>query len=173
LAECPPGAGTPRRILRSFAFVDLCGFIGYMDEHGDHAALQALTELRAVTRIAADHHGVRIAKWLGDGALIVGLDDESVLASVSEVLLRARRQVPLHTRAGISSGKVLSLDGDDYIGTAINVAARLCAVAPAGRILIADPGLTRTDADGRQIRVRGMSDPIAVRELDPLRNAGI
>jgi len=144
-----------------------------MDEHGDHAALEALTELRAVTRIAADHHGVRIAKWLGDGALIVGLDDESVLASVIEVLLRARRQVPLHTRAGISSGKVLSLDGDDYIGTAINVAARLCAVAPAGRILIADPGLTHSDGDGRQIRVRGMSDPIAVHELDPLRNAGI
>jgi adenylate cyclase len=159
----------PARLQRSFAFIDLCGFIGYLDEHGDDAALRALVELRAITRRAADDHGVRIAKWLGDGALIIGLDEQPLTASVLAILHEAKQRVALAVRAGISSGPVLQLDGDDYIGTAINIAARLCARAPAGRLLIAGSGAAAAPAT-RTIRVRGVSEPVAVRELDPGRS---
>ncbi len=155
-----------RRIIRSFAFIDLCGFIGFMDEHGDDAAIAALTELRAITRRAAEQYGVRIAKWLGDGALIVGMEHEPVLDCVLEIQRETERRLPIPGRAGVSSGPVLLLDGDDYIGWAINVAARLCAAAAPGQVLIAD-GEESASAGGRLIRVRGMADPIPIHELEP------
>jgi adenylate cyclase len=67
---------TSRRITRSFAFVDLCGFTAYMDERGDDAAAEALGILRAATRAAGEEHGVRVAKWMGDGAMLVRMDHD-------------------------------------------------------------------------------------------------
>jgi adenylate cyclase len=67
---------TSRRIPRSFAFVDLCGFTAYMDERGDDAAAEALGILRAATRAAGEEHGVRVAKRMGDGAMLVRMDHD-------------------------------------------------------------------------------------------------
>jgi class 3 adenylate cyclase len=39
-------------------------------------------------------------------------------------------------RAGIATGHALLFEGDDYIGTAVNMAARLCDVAQPYEILM-------------------------------------
>jgi class 3 adenylate cyclase len=159
-------AAPPRRLARSFAFIDLCGFTRHLDDYGDSVALESIRELRAISRRAADRAGVRIAKWLGDGALIVGLSDQPVLECVLAVRESAEPRLPLRVRAGISSGYVLLIDGDDYVGRAINVAARLCAAAPPGHVLVTVNEQASTDGNHRQILVRGISEPVVVHDLE-------
>ena len=62
------------RVPRTFVFVDLTGFTNYTADNGDDAAGRLLSRFRAATREVASERGVRVAKWLGDGAMIVCLD---------------------------------------------------------------------------------------------------
>lgn len=126
------------RVWRSFAFVDLCGFTALIDERGDDAAVETLNEFRRHVRDACGHYGVRVAKWLGDGAMIVGVETDQLACAAFEVVAsdlddhhRPR------ARAGMAVGEVLVFEGDDYIGRVVNLAARLCDAAGAGELVTA------------------------------------
>ncbi|MCW3024025.1 MAG: adenylate/guanylate cyclase protein [Conexibacter sp.] len=124
------------RVQRTFAFLDLCGFTAFTDEYGDAQAVTVLGQLRAVLRAQAENGGVRVTKWLGDGAMLSGVDAESVVACAAEVRDRLHRDGRLALRGGICEGQVIMFEGDDYIGAAVNVAARLCARAAPGQLLV-------------------------------------
>jgi adenylate cyclase len=128
----------PTRVVRCFCFLDLCDFSRYTEEQGDAAAVAVLTRLRALLRSEAERRGVRVTKWLGDGAMLSGLDAGPVMACAAEVRDRVRAEGPLALRGGIADGPVIMFEGDDYIGASVNLAARLCAAAMPGQILVAD-----------------------------------
>ncbi|WCB92221.1 hypothetical protein DSM104299_00911 [Baekduia alba] len=160
------------RVRRTFCFLDLCGFTSFTDEHGDQQAVAVLGHLRAVLRAEAENHGVRVTKWLGDGAMLSGVDAEPVIrcaALVRDVLQTDGR---LALRGGICEGKVIMFEGDDYIGAAVNVAARLCTKAIPGQLLLTGgtapsvPGDLSPVALGA-LAVPGVSQPIEVLALDP------
>lgn len=139
----PPGSGVedPRELAgtiplveRAFAFVDLCGFTQFMARHGEHAAIDALTTFRALTRSIATRRGVIVQKWLGDGAMLVGTDVGPTIATAAELIARYEGQT-LMLRGGIAHGWVLIFDGDDYIGRPANLAARLCQAARPDELL--------------------------------------
>jgi len=124
------------RVWRSFAFVDLCGFTALIDEQGDDAAVDALNTFRRHVRDACGHYGVRVAKWLGDGAMVVGVEADHLACAAFEIVAtdlddhhRPR------ARAGMAEGEVLVFEGDDYIGRVVNLAARLCDAAGAGELV--------------------------------------
>ena len=73
------------RVLRTFAFADLSGFTNYTTEHGDDAAGRVLSEFLVVTRRLASERGVRVAKWLGDGCMVVAIDQEDMVAFVLDL----------------------------------------------------------------------------------------
>ncbi|MEY2590007.1 MAG: adenylate cyclase [Acidimicrobiaceae bacterium] len=129
------------RVIRSFAFIDLCGFTDFVDARGDEAAVTEVQHLRVAVREVAPLFGVRVEKWLGDGVMIVGVDNEPLVAAVVAIEQRFRHHGELAVRAGIATGPVLLVDGDDYIGRAVNVASRLCDSAGAGELLAATDGL--------------------------------
>ena len=121
-------------LYRVFAFVDVCGFTSYTDRNGAHAATEVLTRFRSASRDVTARRGARVAKWLGDGVMLVGTDPGPVLATVAELMLRFRDdQFDIH--AGIAGGTVLLFEGDDYIGRPVNLAARLCEAAAPGEAL--------------------------------------
>lgn len=124
------------RVWRAFAFVDVCGFTALIDDRGDDAAVRALVAFRGHVRDACGHYGVRVAKWLGDGAMIVGVDAEQLACAAFEVVATDldERHRP-RARAGMAVGEVLVFEGDDYIGRVVNQAARLCDAASAGELL--------------------------------------
>jgi adenylate cyclase len=131
------------RVSRSFAFIDLSGFTDFADLHGDDVAVEELRVLRAGVREAAGAAGVRVDKWLGDGVMLVAVEPQPLVAAV--IALRAHHDAHgrLSLRAGIATGAVILLDGDDYVGRAVNVAARLCDHAEPDQILAgADAALT-------------------------------
>jgi class 3 adenylate cyclase len=115
------------RVPRTFAFLDLSGFTNYTAAFGDDAAGRILGTFRILVREVASERGVRIAKWLGDGCMVVGVEQHAVIEFVTDLERRADAVcAPLRLRAGVATGRALLFEGDDYIGSAVNMAARLC-----------------------------------------------
>ena len=123
-------------VRRSFGFIDLCGFTSLTDEKGVGEAVAALSTFRAVVRERAGWRGVRVAKWLGDGAMLVSTEPKPLLDAVvrMELALDARG-CALPLRAGLAAGRVILFEGDDYIGRSVNLAARLCDEAEPHQLL--------------------------------------
>lgn len=165
------------RVERTFAFVDLCGFTALTSVHGDKDATAALAEFRRVVREVTSDHGVRVAKWLGDGAMIVGVETQPLLCAVLDIeRTLAEEHAPLPLRAGLASGDVILFEGDDYIGRTVNLAARLCDEAKGHQIL-ATPEVAahRPDWAGCEtlhgVRIRGLAEPIDVVDLSTWQHA--
>ena len=124
------------RVERSFAFVDLCGFTRFTDAHGDEQAVDVLTRFRSAVREIASDHAVRVDKWLGDGVMLVSTDQERLVEAVMSLAARFESDaVALPIRAGMAGGQVILLEGDDYVGSAVNLAARLCSAAAPHEML--------------------------------------
>ena len=162
------------RVERSFGFLDLCGFTDFADSEGDEAAVEEAGRLRHVVREVAPLFGVRVEKWLGDGVMMVGVETERLVGAVVAIEQRAGDSCHLALRAGIASGPVLLVDGDDYIGRAVNTAARLCDTAGHGQVLAATGGLELPDwveaSEPVELHLRGLSEPVKVVELTPAVN---
>lgn len=148
------------RVTRTFAFLDLSGFTAYNALRGDQQSTLVLSQLRSAVRTATERRGVRLAKWLGDGAMLSGLEPQNVVACSLEAqyVLREVEKCPLHLRAGICQGKVIMFEGDDYLGVAVNQASKLCDEAQQGEVLVA--GISRSD-------LPGWAYPVHRRFLDP------
>ena len=135
------GMESPRQLAdampmveRAFVFVDLCGFTEFMATRGEHAAINALNAFRNLTRDIATRRGVRIASWLGDGAMLIGTEVGPAIAAAAELIARYDANT-LALRGGIADGWALLFDGDDYIGRPVNLAARLSQAARPGELL--------------------------------------
>ncbi|HWE57026.1 MAG TPA: adenylate/guanylate cyclase domain-containing protein [Acidimicrobiales bacterium] len=123
------------RVERAFAFVDLSGFTAFAERYGDDHTVAVLTAFRGRVREIAARRGVRVTKWLGDGAMLSSADTSAVVALVVELADRMPGSLPLGLRAGLANGAVIMFEGDDYIGRPANVAARLCDMAETGQVL--------------------------------------
>jgi class 3 adenylate cyclase len=132
----PPAHLGGGRVRRAFAFVDLSGFTAFNNTHGDDAAVTVLAEFRRVVREVCSAYGVRVAKWLGDGCMLVGIETGVVIDAVLDVTDRLSQAADsLPVRAGVSEGAVILFEGDDHIGQAVNLASRLCDHARPGQVL--------------------------------------
>jgi class 3 adenylate cyclase len=128
------------RVHRSFAFVDVSGFTALTELEGDERAVDVLTAFRSLLRDICARRGVRIAKWLGDGVMLVCVDTRPLLETILELHYVVGEVGAVETvsiRSGITCGDVILMEGDDYIGHCVNVAARLCDLASAGEALAA------------------------------------
>ncbi len=156
------------RVPRTFVFVDLSGFTNYTAAFGDDAAGRILSTFRGIVRTVASDRGVRIAKWLGDGCMIVAVDQRDAIDFVLDLEQRATDVcAPLTIRAGLATGHALLFEGDDYIGSAVNMAARLCDYARGVQVLMPTMQLERlpegvsAESYG-EIELRGFPGPIDV-----------
>jgi adenylate cyclase len=159
------------RVHRSFAFIDLSGFTALTEIEGDERAVSILSTFRSLVRDICSRRGVRIAKWLGDGAMLVGVETTPLIAATLEMQVTARRtKQPIAVRCGLTADHVILHEGDDYIGHAVNVAARLCEIAPGGEVWaganIAEhlPPWGAVISEG-EIPIRGLEHPLWVSRL--------
>jgi len=132
------------RVPRTFIFLDLSGFTNYTAAYGDDAAGRILGTFRTLVREVASECGVRVAKWLGDGCMVVAVEQPAGIEFITDLASRAASVcAPLTLRAGIATGHALLFEGDDYIGSAVNMASRLCDHAKNVDVLIPTMQLER------------------------------
>jgi class 3 adenylate cyclase len=167
------------RVSRNFAFIDLSGFTKLTEAEGDERAVAVLSGFRTLVRDICSRRGVRIAKWLGDGAMLVNVEATPVVAATLEMQFAvAQGEEPAQIRCGVSAGPVILLEGDDYIGHSVNVAARLCDLAASGEVL-ATPAIVEhlpkwaavLSTEDRMVRGLENAIPVARIGLRPLHGA--
>jgi class 3 adenylate cyclase len=159
----------------TFLFADLVGFTALAELEGDDRALEVVLALQERARTLVSRHGAEHVKAIGDGLMLHCQDAANAvrlgLALVEE--LAAEPGFP-PVRIGIHTGPAIARDGDWY-GTTVNVAARLCAVAPGGEVLVSET--TRSAADPlpdvcwgeRELHwLRGVSQPVATYLISPV-----
>jgi class 3 adenylate cyclase len=159
------------RVRRTFAFLDLSGFTALTESEGDERAVAVLGVFRSALRDICSRRAVRIAKWLGDGAMLVSVETMPLVSATLE--MKAAIDVapePVTIKCGVTAGTVILLEGDDYIGHAVNVAARLCDLAVGHEVLAVSsvvpelPPWAAVEA-AQQLTVRGLERPIDVVRL--------
>jgi adenylate cyclase len=122
----------------SFLFTDLVGFTALTAAEGDDRAAEVAIEFyERVRRLLRDHRAEEI-KAIGD-ALMLRCDDPALAVRLGLGIVRELEQVhgfpPV--RVGLHTGPAVTRHGDWY-GATVNVAARLCAAAGGGEVLVSE-----------------------------------
>ena len=133
---------------RGFLFADLRGYSAFTEQHGDHASAELLGRYRElVRREIAAFHGAEI-RTEGDSFYVVfDSVSEAVQAGVAirDGTTADPGPHPIRVGIGIHAGE--TTDGEQgIVSSAVNVAARVCAQAEAGEVLVTETvrSLTRT-----------------------------
>jgi predicted ATPase/class 3 adenylate cyclase len=153
-----PGSGTV-----TLLFTDLVGSTESLVALGEdrYDSVRDEHEVLVAGTIAA-HHG-EVVKSTGDGYVGAFLRAGDAIAAAAEIQRRIARRnedsgVALGVRIGISVGDVVERAGD-YQGVAAVEAARLCAAAAGGQILVSETVRSLVGS-------RGGHDFVALGELD-------
>jgi adenylate cyclase len=122
----------------TFLFVDLVGFTALTDAEGDDRAAEVALALQRRVRSMLILYGAEEVKALGDGIMLRCADPAAAIRLAVRLVdeVEADPAVPT-ARVGIHSGPAVGRDGDWY-GRTVNVASRLCAVAPGGEVLVSE-----------------------------------
>jgi class 3 adenylate cyclase len=124
--------------FHAILFADVAGSTGLYERHGDHAARAIITALLArMSGIAARHSGV-LVKTIGDEILCrFPTAERAVSAAIAmqeNLAAGADEAEPRQMRMGLHWGPVM-LESGDVFGDAVNVAARMSAIARGGQIV--------------------------------------
>jgi class 3 adenylate cyclase len=160
--------GRPGRVP-AMSFLDLTGYTRLTEERGDRAAA-ALAETLAVLvdRSARDHGGVPV-KWLGDGVMVHHREPAGAVRSALDLVaqLPGAGLPPAHV--GVAAGPVV-VQGGDYFGRTVNLAARIAAHASAGQVLVSGSVASSTTPAGvrylelGELRLKGFARPVRLLE---------
>jgi adenylate cyclase len=161
--------GRPGRVP-AMLFLDLVGYTRLTEEQGD-AAAAALAETLGmlVDRSAREYGGVPV-KWLGDGVMVHYRTPAGAVRSALELVeqLPGAGLPPAHV--GVAAGPVV-VQGGDYFGRTVNLAARIAARAGAGQVLASqDVASWDPPADVRflelgELALKGFARPVRLLEV--------
>lgn len=129
----PDEANTAVTLVKTVGFVDLVGSTPTFREASPSRVAQLVREFERLAWDAVTTAGGRVVKLIGDEAMFV-FDDPAVAARVA---LDLTATSPQPVRVGLDHGPVVALGGD-YYGTTVNLAARLVAAAPPGKVAVSD-----------------------------------
>ena len=131
------------RKLSSILAMDVVSYSSKMAED-DEGTLKLLEERRVIIEKHIKTHGGRIFNTAGDAFMIdFSSPVEAVKAAIKiqkeifDLNNNPDKQKQLEFRVGINTGDVI-IEGDNLFGDGVNVAARLEAIAPPGRICISE-----------------------------------
>ncbi|HTE69851.1 MAG TPA: adenylate/guanylate cyclase domain-containing protein [Actinomycetes bacterium] len=126
--------GRPERVP-AMCFLDLAGYTRLTEEQGDQVAAELAETLAVLVQRSAREHGGVPVKWLGDGVMFHFRDPAgAVLAALGMVEEFPEAGLP-PAHVGVAAGPVV-VQGGDYFGRTVNLAARIAAHASAGQVLV-------------------------------------
>src|SRR5215831_2810917 len=154
-------------ITRGFLFADLRGYTDFVEQRGATAAAELLTRYRALAREAIGRFGGAEIKTEGDSFYVVFDSVSSAVRCGLAITADAKAaDEPIRVGVGVHAGEAIEADGG-YVGSPVNIAARICAQAGPGEVLVSETvrALTMTllpvhfKSRGRR-QLKGVTDPI-------------
>ncbi|MFQ5472718.1 MAG: adenylate/guanylate cyclase domain-containing protein [Dehalococcoidia bacterium] len=172
--EDRPGA------IHTILFTDVEGSTALTQRLGDVKARDLLREHERITREALAAHGGSEVKTMGDG-FMASFGSATAALECAIAIQRAFAEhnasadEPIRVRIGLNAGEPISEEDPDgrgdLFGTAVNMAARICAKAEGGQILasivvrelVAGKGFLLSDVG--ETDLRGFEDPVRLYEV--------
>jgi class 3 adenylate cyclase len=159
---------------RGFLFSDMRGFTAFAERYGNPAAAAKVSRFLDIARTAIARHEGAEVKTEGDAIHAVFPSASSAVLCGLEIVEAAAQLSALEPDGwfdlgvGVHAGEAVET-AEGYIGRAVNIAARLCAVARPGEVLVSSTvkGITQASIQvgfipkGKR-RLKGIHDPILV-----------
>ena len=160
--------GRPGRVP-AMCFLDLVGYTRLTEEQGDQVAAELAERLAVLVDRASREHGGVPVKWLDDGVMVHFRDPAgAVLAALGMVEeFPAAGLPPVHV--GVAAGPVV-VQGGDYFGRTVNLAARIAAYASASQVLVSEPVVQMAPPQGVTfvelglVQLAGIAHPVPLLE---------
>jgi class 3 adenylate cyclase len=168
----PPEAGAFRTVL----FTDVEGSTAFTQRLGDAKAQEVVRTHNNIVREALKVHGGSDIKHTGDG-IMASFPSATQALECAIAIQRAFAQhnesnpdTPIRVRIGLNAGEPVAEEADLF-GTAVQLAARICAHADPGQILA--PIVVREVVAGKgflfldrgEVALRGFEDPVRLYEV--------
>jgi len=165
-----------QREVRAFLFADLRGYSAFTERYGDEAARALIGRYRELVRAEIARYDGAEIRTEGDSFYVVfNSIADAVLAGLAIASRATAPETgePIRVGIGIHAGEIVDDEREGIVSSAVNIAARICATADPGEILVSDTvrGLTRTTlpvrftSRGRR-RLKGISEPIALYSVE-------
>jgi class 3 adenylate cyclase len=139
-----PEAAVPFSGTVTIFFSDIRGFTDYTEEFGDEAASRIVHEQDIIIRSQIEAYGGVVVKTQGDsfmvafsaarGAILCAIAIQRIVAQANRDQAGPRIAIGI----GINTGEPIRQEDGDYIGGTVNLAARICAAADSGQILVSE-----------------------------------
>jgi class 3 adenylate cyclase len=170
------GQDGPQRSSNTFMFTDIVNSTSLLTTIGDDAwHAVRLWHDRTICDLVAEHTG-RVVKETGDGFFVVFADPSLAMGcaiAIQRALASHRRTDGFSPalRIGLHSGSAITIDGDDFAGRDVVVAARIGALAGADEILISADLAGQLPDDvrigpGVETILKGIPAPVGVAAVD-------
>jgi DNA-binding SARP family transcriptional activator/class 3 adenylate cyclase/ABC-type glycerol-3-phosphate transport system substrate-binding protein len=161
----PTEGDRPGSVIRTFLIADLRGYTRFSDSRGDDAAAALAERFVSVASERVEMHAGTIVEVRGDEILAVFDSAREALRAAVDLQEAASSEqllAGLGLGVGIDAGEAVPL-GTGFRGRALNMAARLCARARPGEVLVT-PEL---------VHLAGAVDDIRFDDRGPVRLKGI
>jgi class 3 adenylate cyclase len=171
-----PGSKERDNAVRSVMFTDIVGSTEMAQRLGDDVAMELISTHDAIVRGAVAEHGGRVIKHTGDGIMAVFLSPvQAVKAACKiqagiEAILPQEDRPGFQVRIGAAAGEPIERD-NDFFGTTVNLAARLCAHAEPGTVLVTNGiaelclGKGMRFAEMREVALKGFDEPVRTQKV--------
>jgi adenylate cyclase len=170
----------PGQIRRAIMFVDLASFTPLAEAMGDIRAAMVLDRFADMVRRAVQRCHGRIVKQIGDGFMIVFPECFSAVSCGLELEERSSTEPQFPAiRVGLHWGPLLYREGD-YVGSNVNIAARIADEAQRHQFLVTDEVRRRAKAyEGAEFvrlgrrRLKGLAAEVEVFEVSSIEPSAI
>lgn len=156
-------------------FTDIVGSTNMAVTLGDEAAQYVVRTHNRIVRSALTNFAGREIKHTGDGIMASFASVSNAVEAAIEIQRRvmannvAEGDIPLHLRVGINAGEPV-VEDDDLFGVTVQLAARLCAAAETGQIIVSEvvkslcSGKSIQFASRGQREMKGFNEPLSLYE---------
>jgi class 3 adenylate cyclase len=132
----PKSEPKPDRRYVSLLFGDIVGSTELLAEMGDLNWMEVVSAYYALIRREHKFFGGRYLTTTGDGFLC-GFDHATKAVDCALAILRSMKALGLKMRIGVHAGECFNM-GEQFVGLAVHVGARIAAKAAANEVLVSD-----------------------------------
>jgi class 3 adenylate cyclase len=162
-ASAPVLAASPGAAPVTILFTDMEGSTAFTQRLGDARAQEVVRAHNRIVRESLAAHGGREIKHTGDGIMISFRSASQALECAIGIQRRVAElavsdpEAAVRVRIGLNAGEPVAEEGD-YFGTAVQLAARICAGAEPGQIIAT--GVVRDLVAGKGFLFRDLGETV-------------